>query len=70
MYLKIALLPDDRKDSSPKYKLVFDMCFPVMSLFVLLDLKGPSFSYPALTTLDKSVKLRHICYKDSLATQL
>jgi len=51
MYLKMASPPDDGKDRSPKYKLVFDIFFPVVGFFVLLHLNCPSFSYPALTTL-------------------
>jgi len=51
MYLKMASPPDDRKDRSPKYKLVFDIFSPVVGFFVLLYLNCPSFSYPALTTL-------------------
>jgi len=32
MYLKMASPPDDRKDRSPKYKLVFDIFFPSRGL--------------------------------------
>ena len=50
MYLKVASPPDDWKDRSPKYKLVFDIFSPVVGFFEL-HLNCPSFSYPALTTL-------------------
>ena len=42
MYLKMASPPDERKDRSPKYKLVLDIFSPVVGFFVLRVPNSPT----------------------------